>query len=319
MIVSTPRRPVLGPCGRGLALALALTAVGCKSGSSWTAKPSWWSLGGTDPAKLASDSDDVAKPSTTAKPYPTTSTPEGYVLDKANGSGVAQVAATSPTTSVPSAVTYGSTPSPSVAPVSPATTAAAAPATTAGGLAGIAPQVGPYGNAASGPTPPTDTLPAASPSGAFAGMAASAATAGYGAAPAESSPVRVADARGSDAWASAAPAPASGGSDTRYGSATGSRFSSVPVTPPPPTTDPLAGLPPMQPAEPGPAMAPAAMPAIGPAATPSSLAPPTPTRRPDPGYRPGGTSTYRPSRTILAGDEPEGSIQPVSYEAPAGS
>ena len=64
---------------------------------------------------------------------------------------------------------------------------------------------------------------------------------------------------------------------------------------------------------------PAAMPAIGPTATPSSLAPPTPTRRPDPGYRPGGTSTYRPSRTILAGEtgsEP-GGIQPVSFEAAA--
>ena len=63
---------------------------------------------------------------------------------------------------------------------------------------------------------------------------------------------------------------------------------------------------------------PAADPLTAPAAAPSSLAPPTPTRRPDPGYRPGGTSTYRPSRTLLAGDsgaEPA-AIQPVSFEMP---
>jgi hypothetical protein len=41
-------------------------------------------------------------------------------------------------------------------------------------------------------------------------------------------------------------------------------------------------------------------------------------RRPDPVYRPGGTSSYRPSRTILAGDDgaEPGAIQPVSFEMP---
>jgi hypothetical protein len=38
-----------------------------------------------------------------------------------------------------------------------------------------------------------------------------------------------------------------------------------------------------------------------------------PARRPNPGYRPGGTSSYRSSRDMLGG---EGSIQPVSFDSP---
>ena len=42
------------------------------------------------------------------------------------------------------------------------------------------------------------------------------------------------------------------------------------------------------------------------------------TRRPDPGYRPGGTSSYRPNRAILADDDAAGGpIQPVAFELPA--
>jgi hypothetical protein len=37
-----------GPVGRAAVAALILVASGCKSGSSWTAKPSWWSLGSDD-------------------------------------------------------------------------------------------------------------------------------------------------------------------------------------------------------------------------------------------------------------------------------
>jgi hypothetical protein len=50
-------------------------------------KPSWWSFGGSaaaDPAELASApafEGDVKKPSDSAKPYPTTTTPNGYVLN----------------------------------------------------------------------------------------------------------------------------------------------------------------------------------------------------------------------------------------------
>jgi hypothetical protein len=64
-----------------LVVLLAVAAVGCKSGSSWTAKPSWWTFGGSgeDPAKLAAAppaTTDATKPSATAKPYPTTTTPQ---------------------------------------------------------------------------------------------------------------------------------------------------------------------------------------------------------------------------------------------------
>ena len=111
--VRTVRRS-LGHGAVMLAVALAATS-GCKSGS-WGAKPSWWTLGGTggtDPAKLAaapSFSDDVTKPSATAKPYPTTSTPDGYVLANATTDAAAGPAATSP-----APITYGSTPPPAAA------------------------------------------------------------------------------------------------------------------------------------------------------------------------------------------------------------
>jgi hypothetical protein len=128
----------------------------------------------------------------------------------------------------------------------------------------------------------------------------------------EGAATRVADARGAESWGTSAASPPPAAGDSRYGG-TGSRFAGGAVAAPEAAASFAA-----PPVEPPPA-APAAMPAIGPTATPSSLAPPTPTRRPDPGYRPGGTSSYRPSRTILAGEtgsEP-GGIQPVSFEAAA--
>lgn len=66
------------------AVAVACASPGCKSGSSWAAKPSWWTFGNDDPAKLADAppaATDVAMPSATSKPYPTTTTPEGYVME----------------------------------------------------------------------------------------------------------------------------------------------------------------------------------------------------------------------------------------------
>jgi hypothetical protein len=45
---------------------------------------------------------------------------------------------------------------------------------------------------------------------------------------------------------------------------------------------------------------------------PGSITPPT--RRPDPGYRPGGTSSYRPAKTLLAGEEADEGVQPASFE-----
>jgi hypothetical protein len=99
--------------------------------------------------------------------------------------------------------------------------------------------------------------------------------------------------------------------DARYGSATGSRFSTS-FQPPqgPSTTEPQPqwSTPPVTPANsvsPPPAAPPEA-------ALPGSI--PTPTRRPDPGYRPGGTSSYRPAKTLLAGDEEGEGVQPASFE-----
>ena len=98
------------------ALAVLLPAAsGCKT-SSWSA-PAWPSFGGTKPGdatKLSSApafSGDVAKPSATAKPYPTTSTPQGYVLKGPAGGTSGQQAGAGATADIPPVV-YGSTPPP---------------------------------------------------------------------------------------------------------------------------------------------------------------------------------------------------------------
>jgi len=234
---SSSQRSSFGSSAAGLAIVLiAAATVGCKSGSSWTSKPSWWTFGGSgeDPAKLASAPPaptDVTKPSAAAKPYPTTTTPEGYVLENAQRAPGSQVASTSPAPAVaatePAAITYGTTPP---APAAAATPPAAAPqiaSSTAGGLTGIAPQVGPYG-APPGGAPSEQKLPPMSSGfgepAAVAAAAPAAAPAAFGAPPAASpvdpSGVRVADARGSDAWAAApaAAAAAAASADSRYGS-----------------------------------------------------------------------------------------------------
>ena len=72
------------------AACLILVSAGCKSGASFS-KPSWWAFGGnTDPSQLASappyeneessGGTGVSKPSAMASPYPTTTTPESYVM-----------------------------------------------------------------------------------------------------------------------------------------------------------------------------------------------------------------------------------------------
>lgn len=327
MTSASLQRVGFGPSARGLiVLLVAVAAVGCKSGSSWTAKPSWWTFGGSgdDPAKLAAAppaTTDTTKPSAAHTPYPTTTTPEGYVMENAQRAGQTQVASASQPTTAPAAeppaVTYGSKPPVSATPSPPPQMAAA----SAGGgtLSGIAPQVGPYG-APPGTSPLEQTLPpSTTPASSFGAAPPAAAEAG----------VRVADARGAESWspappaASAAPPATSAAGDSRYGASVGSRFSGAaqPMNPPMTQPAPASAFPPITPAAPATLPAsidPLAAPAAGPATAPSSLAPPTPTRRADPGYRPGGTSSYRPSRTILAGDataEP-GAIQPVSFEMP---
>jgi hypothetical protein len=76
---------------------------------------------------------------------------------------------------------------------------------------------------------------------------------------------------------------------------------------------------------------PAAAPQTGPLATPPAAVPAAPgllqpsaqpVRRPDPVYRPGGTSSYRPSRTILADEStpPPAAVRTASFEeSPAGA
>lgn len=317
----------------GLAVAAAL-ATGCKSGS-WGAKPSWWSSGGTPPASsltaAPSFDKDVAKPSETAKPYPTTGSPEGYALSDATKTDAGRPAAPSTGLVEPTTVTYGATPPPAAA--QPA--AVAPPASAAGSSAAasaVGPQVGPYASL----QPQSPAPPAA------AGIdPAGAATAGMAAAPAfgEASPpiaqvppaqqlgsqppaARYADASGSQAWpASAPPATAAGsppaGIDARYGEANGSRFgaptSGFAAPPASGFAAPPAAAPPIAPIEPPPAV-PAAAPAAGGDVLPGAITPPK--RRPDPGYRPLGTSSFRPGKTILTGDEPAApGVVPASFEA----
>ncbi len=253
---------------RTLSIALAFAAAvagGCKSGSSWTAKPSWWTFGDAskDPAALASAPPaptDVTKPSAAAKPYPTTTTPEGYVLDKAQAAGTTNVAAAAVSAPVePAAVTYGSTPV--AAPVASQTAAASpAAATVPGSLSSISPQVGPYGGAP-GSSPIDQSLPATSTAGYPASLAASPAASPALAAPAAAVGVaaaspgfdpagtRVADARGADSWPAPATTVPAGGGDSRYGAANGSRFSGgTPAMPAaPPASD--AFMPTMPPAD----------------------------------------------------------------------
>jgi len=345
-------------CGghrRLVAMALlAVAAAGCKTGS-WGSKPSWWSFGGTTPneslASAPSFDAPVAKPSETAKPYPTTETPEAYVLSDTTRTDPAAGASASPAGVVEaSSVTYGTT-KPTPPPSRPAPTATAgtaAPAT-------VAPQVGPYASLSPQQAAPAAAMP--SPQAAPADPAA-AATAGLAAAPAfnqqpagpsqasrySSVPPAAAEPRGSDRWASATPptsAPAAppAGSTSRY-SEHSSRFSGgyQPASSESAATEPAAfgGLPATQPAEPAgfrgaapaaDAGAGATQPSIDPAGSPAgpstpaervlpgSLSPPK--RRPDPGYRPGGTSSYRPNRAILAADPAaEGDIIPAAFEGP---
>ena len=315
----SPRMLTLGLC----AVALSV-APGCRSGATAMSAPSWWSFGGSaaaDPSKLTSAppyDGKIAKPSESATPYPTTTTPKGYEVTEATKGSPAPVA-TAAAPAEPTAVTYGTRP-----PAAPAT--ASSPST-------IAPQVGPYASLTGQPPaspasePPLQPIaPAASqpPASAFSAAAPPAAPSSAFPAtvsqPATTSPggsfpatagyepaARMADSRGADPYASPPPAAAAAAaaSASRY-SSNGSRFGGGAHEPPPaaPST---------------PAMAPPpAVPASTPA-TPASLPSAPPVRRPDPGYRPGGTSSYRPSQAIIADDPtaaPAG-VRTVSFEEPA--
>lgn len=294
------------------ALLIAATACGCKS-SSWMARPSW--LGGSPPPSSLSSAPafdkGVAKPSQTSKPYPTTSTPGSYVLNNQTRTDTPRATTTA---AAPSTVTYGAAP--------PSTTAPAAP---------IAPQVGPYASIqqAGSSAPPNDPATAVT-----SGFAASPSFGGSMTPPAPATPPtgsRFASADNSSAgWTPPPPAQPSSPpmapvaapiapptqpvpTDSHYGTAGSSRFSGGSDFPPA-----ASAAPPQAPQFSAPPAT--AAPLIEPASTPPASALPgtmtPPARRPDPGYRPGGTSSYRPAKTLLADDEQDPGVQPASFAAP---
>jgi len=305
-VIRQKRRVFPGQRGLAAVAVLIAAASGCKS-SSWAARPAW--LGGSPAASSLGSAPafnaSIPKPSETAKPYPTTDTPEGYVLSDAprTDQPAAPLAA-------PTAVTYGATPAP---------TAQA-----------VAPQVGPY----------APLTPAAAPGGPAADPAA-AVTAGLAAAPnfeLATPPVagslageRMADARTSG-WAATPPSqpplaemasPPADQPGSRYGGVSGSRFGGGSFRSTPHDADAIEQAPTQAAIEPFAAQPPQAFPAVVPPAPatqpPSQGLPgtlPPPTRRPDPGYRPGGTSSYRPARQLLDGQEAGGGVRPVNFNEP---
>ncbi len=353
-----------------------VAATGCRSGARALSAPKWPSFPGSKakqaeaPALASVPTNDapIKKPSASATPYPTTSTPAGYVVNDpatatGGGADAIQTAATDP-----AAVTYGVTPpmpaAPALEPVQQTNSLA-----EASPPAPISPQVGPY--ATLPPPPPAAESPASPgiPAGSYAGeqppLAAVPAGAGppgggypvttpsaYGASPPastafpttagyEPSP-RVADARGLEPAAAgyaaaaipAAAAPVASeaappltpvadpgaGVSARYASQ-GSRYggpeagASLAPTASPDLGSGLQGTAPA--AFPAAGSAPAVAPPPGPlpAANPDGLTSP-PVRRPDPVFRPGGTSSYRPAEQIFVDETPvaPAAVRTASYE-----
>lgn len=336
-------------CGAWVASAacLVFVASGCKSGASFSKPSSWWALGGAkDPSQLASappfedggtKDGTVAKPSSMASPYPTTTTPQGYVMNDATAappavSTTAQAAPGQlppyPSTDDAAPVTYGQ---PAPTPTSYPDTAEMARAGAAGGtVGGIATQAGPYAPAPTSNEALTPMAPA-TPDTVIA-------------------PSRIADSRmGSSFGDSTMPAapvtaqpPTAGGftsqpvmppaAESRYGDVSPSRFGggsfgdgAAVMTPP---AAPVAEPPPL-PKNPAPEFTAPASPALvspvpvsadpPPALPPGSSTPATPPRRrPNPGYRPGGTSSYQPSSSILVGGpNADPAVRAASFNTPA--
>lgn len=323
-----------------LVAAVALATVGCRGGMKSFTAPKWPGFGDTKskgieaPALAAAPttSGPIQKPSAGASPYPTSSTPAGYVVADpvaaaGTAPGVIQTAATDPP-----AVTYGVTPAIPAPGTDPVSTSAP-PMTPVERTTPIAPQVGPYASlpappaaaeTAVAPGIPSGEVPGRMPPGLDAPSSPPStfpATAGY-------EPARGA---AESSFAPAPPAPAAGpmlvpvapaavshndGVDARYASRGGSRFGSgaavaeplAAEAPPAPAASafpatqfdaPTAAAPPAPSvAVPAPVLpAPASLPPQN----PDGLTAP-PVRRPDPVFRPGGTSSYRPAEQIFADD-----------------
>lgn len=237
------------------------TGVGCRSGGVSGMK-SWWpgqlvekdDAAAADLAAAPAFDGDVAKPSSKATPYPTTSTPEGYVVPGADSA--AQLAQSQPTVPANEAmvgsppVTYGMQP-PAIAdglpPGESAATDPPRPSTEA-----IAEQVGPYqplagstapagnpaaapgafaaaGGMAPGAFPPEQPLGAAPPASAVPqGLPSPGDPAGLGSAP-------------SPYFAAAAPTTASPQPSSAYPSMPPTASGSAFATTPPPASPPTAG------------------------------------------------------------------------------
>jgi len=347
-------RPLTAVAAMAVACGV-IASTGCRSGATAMSTPSWWSLGGSktsDAEKLAAAppfEGSIKKPSESAAPYPTTTTPNGYaVADTAAGQPNQPVAPPALAATEPAAITYGSQPVPAAMAAAAATTAVTAPPPQPAAPS-IAPQVGPYAPLAGGPpapsmaaVPATPFSAAASPPAATSG--AFPATAGYEPAPAG----RAADTSRFAAPPAASPAPQSLASPdgvdplsaaSRYASIPGSRFGGASFGSSPPPLEPAmsampsaaalpAAAPPLSAAPPpagvpaSPFLSPPPLPAtpVLPGAPPPPAAPVTPpARRPDPGYRPAGTSSYRPTRAILVENAPAApsAVRTASFETPA--
>jgi len=361
----------LGAVAIGLLLAI-LAGGGCRSGVRSMTAPKWPSFGTSKPKGIDDSTLTAApkieapttKPSAAATPYPTTSTPAGYVVNEGSPTAGAAAVGIQTAATDPSTVTYGVTPPPQMA--ASALDPRSAPAIPESvPPQSISPQVGPYATLpappppAENPTPPglppsAPPLEPVPPPPALAGPppgggypvappatpSAFPSTAGY-------EPSRVADARGgfaaeptapgyaaagAVAGVAAAPAlapidPPENGTAARYASDR-SRFGE-PLPADPALTAPIAappaeagwsgsaGLPATAvapPAVPPPAPFPTA-PAALPAANPDGLTSP-PVRRPDPVFRPGGTSSYRPAEQIFVDEQPvaPSAVRTASYE-----
>lgn len=322
-------------------------------------------MGGPDPATLAEApafGGDTTKPSANAQPYPTTSTPDSYVLQAndqslpdgaGDQSAPAMVAATTPPPQSP--VTYGSTP-PTDQPTTPPPSAVATVSPQA--------QVGPYQTVptANSDAPetlasaPVATRPVASAPAAFGTTSRFSTNSSLSATP----PPPVASGRfsGLEDQRVAGLQPSS--------TMAGSRFSSPPAVASPvapefsqvePSTTSAASRFSQMPSSPGSPeasfrktqldtqqsasattssqesslTAPQSHPLLE---DPMQVPPVPPTsRRPDPGYRPGGTSSYQPASPIIVQspgskhdldgiDGQTNSVQditPASFEAQLGS
>jgi len=302
----------------------------------------------------ASADSTIKKPSEVATAYPTTSTPNGYAMAGSAPAASAAAAAVIPAaTAEPSAVTYGVTP-PARSQSMPAVTSQVASTT----IDPSVPQMGRYESMPAPPAPAPAAPPPPAASGFAAGYPAPAAplapppadpaaTATAGMAPAPSAfpatagyePVRerLAENRSIDGLGPAAavaaanpgltpveqPPLAEPAASSGYRNISGSRFAggtpalpavaaAAPFVPPPAPVTPAAATPPA--ATPPAVWTPPGAASGGPAATPA-VAPP---RRPDPVYRPAGTSSYKPSEQILVDDPPASpsAVRTAGYEMP---